>query len=402
MKNSVLTALITDGLDKESDDVLGRYYIEAIRRKLTPDQLLKEIGEYDLVIVRSATKVTPDIIRQGAKGKLKLIGRSGVGHNNIDSETASEYGIPVMTAPFGSTNAVAELALGLMTDLSRNITRSNESLRSGIWVKEPYEGIELRGRTVGVAGYGRIGRAIAEKCRALGMNAIAYDVYQFDDGGVKRVEKDELLAEADYVTLHMPGSKNQPPFIGSRELALMKRTAYLINTSRGENVDEEALYKALTEGLIAGVALDVHRKEGKEGQPYENPLVSLPNVLGTPHLGASTREAQRATSFDIARGAGEYLRNSVITDRVQIVNFGDSTDSEIIYPIGVQVTHDDAVGMFRQICGVFERYEINIARVPSSPCGNGKASTTFRIYQGVPEVVLQEIKAIPGVYRVTL
>lgn len=399
-----MKALITDGIDREGLDVLSRYGIDADIKKLDPEQLLHEIPEYDAIVVRSVTKVTEDVIERGASGKLKLIARSGVGYDNIDASTASRYGIPVMIAPHGNTNAVAELVMGTMVVLSRNITKANESLRSGKWVKKPYEGCELRGKTVGIAGYGRIGREVAAKCRAFDMDVIAFDIYPITSSGARQVEKDVLLAASDYLTLHLPYS-GESPFLGKDELSQMKSTAFLINTSRGEVIDENALYDAVCMEQIAGAALDVHRKEGKEGQPYDNRLVLCSNVLALPHIGASTREAQSITSADIAKGIGEYFLNSVISDRVQIVNYGDGIESGIeCRPNSLYVTHDNKKGMFRRISRVFERYGINIQRIPSNSFkGNEKQATSaFRIYQAVPGVALREIRSVPGVYRVTL
>ena len=206
--------------------------------------MLADIGGFDALIVRSATKVTREVIEAGAKGKLKIIGRAGVGYDNIDVSAASENGIVVKSAPYGSTNAVAELTVGLMLSISRKTPQAHQSLKDGEWKKAKLKGNELSYKTLGILGCGRIGQKLAEIAhRGFDMEVIGFDIKPCFESGIKFMTKEEVLTKADYVSVHTPGGKET--VIGEKELGMMKPTAYLINTSRGNNIDEEALYKVL-------------------------------------------------------------------------------------------------------------------------------------------------------------
>ncbi len=246
-----MKVLLNDGLEKEGLELFKQAGIETDTNKRDPKALVADIAEFDALVVRSATKVTREVLEAGAKGKLKIVGRSGVGFDNIDVEAASEFGIVVKIAPYGSTNAVAELAIGLMLSVSRNIPQAHHTLKKGVWEKSKLKGTEMHKKTLGLLGCGRIGQRVADIAhRGFDMEVIGYDIKPCPDSGIKFLTKEEVLCCADYISIHT-GGKNV--IIGAKELAMMKPTAFLINTSRGGNVDQEAS-TAHKEKKIAGAA----------------------------------------------------------------------------------------------------------------------------------------------------
>jgi len=280
--------LVTDEVAKEAMDLLGEKH-EVVFKELRGEELAKEIGEYDALMVRSGTKVTSDIIERA--DKLKVIGRAGIGVDNIDVEAASRRGIYVVNSPGGSTRSVAELTLGHMLSLARHIPRADRSMREGKWEKKKLKGIELQGKTLGVIGFGRIGREVCKLALALGMKCMAYDAFltdeQIKEKNVIPASIEEILKNADFVSIHTPLTEETRHMISFQQFEMMKNTAYIINCARGGIIDEDALYDALKNGRIAGAALDVYEEE-----PYTGKLTELENVVFTPHLGASTREGQ--------------------------------------------------------------------------------------------------------------
>jgi D-3-phosphoglycerate dehydrogenase / 2-oxoglutarate reductase len=251
------------------------------------------------LIVRSATKVDSEMI--AAAPELRVIGRAGVGIDNIDLAAATERGIAVMNAPGGNTVSAAELTLALLLSVARRVPEADRSIREGKWERSRFQGVELRGRTLGVIGAGRIGGAVAERCRAFGMKVIAYDPYldvsQSRDLRLGFVDLDELLATADVISLHVPLTEETRGLIGANAISKMKKRAFVLNASRGGVVDEGALAAALSEGQIAGAALDVYESEPLSP---ESPLLGAPNLVLTPHLGASTKEAQVQVALEVA------------------------------------------------------------------------------------------------------
>lgn len=258
-----------------------------------PDELAEQLKNYDVLVVRSATKVRqPQIDAAAAAGRLKLIIRGGVGVDNIDAAYAEEHGIKVRNTPAASSRSVAELALAHMFALARYLHIANHTMRQGEWNKKQYEGVELGGKTLGIIGYGRIGQALGKLAQAIGMKVIAADPFV---QAPEVMPLDELLPQADFVSLHVPAAKGEPPLINAQTLNQMKDGAYLINTSRGALVDEDALLAALTSGKIAGAALDVYAEEPTKNTALcNNPRVSL-----TPHIGGSTQEAQARIGDEI-------------------------------------------------------------------------------------------------------
>ncbi|MFH1789232.1 MAG: hydroxyacid dehydrogenase [Candidatus Altiarchaeota archaeon] len=259
--------------------------------EITPEELIEKIPEYDAVVVRSRSKIRKDAIDAGKK--LKAIGRAGVGLDNIDVDYAKQKGIAVVNAPTSLTVSVAELTLGLMFCLARHLHHADRTMRAGEWNKKKYMGVELQGKTMGVIGFGRIGRELAIKACALGMKVMAYDPYltleEFKEYNTQQVELDQLLKAADFISVHVPATPENKNFINADRLALMKPTAYIVNTSRGTVMDEDALTQALKAGKIAGAGLDVYQEEPL---PEDSELKNLENVVLTPHIGAGTEDAQ--------------------------------------------------------------------------------------------------------------
>ena len=264
----------------------------------TPEALRTAVATADALVVRSQVRVDAALI--AAAPQLRVIGRAGVGTDNIDGSAASARAITVVNAPAGNTVAAAEHTIALLLGIARNIARADRSMRDGAWERKALQGFELHGKSIGIVGFGRVGRAVATRTLAFGMIPLAYDpvvgAAEISAAGVTPLALDELLARADVVTLHAPAVRGAPPLIGAREIALMRPNAVLVNVARGALVDESALAAALAARRIAGAALDVFASE----PPTDSPLLTAPNTLLTPHLGASTAEAQVAVAVEMA------------------------------------------------------------------------------------------------------
>lgn len=272
-----------------------------VKDSITLDELAEVIGEYDGMIVRSRTKVREALIDKASK--LKVIIRGGVGLDSIDVAYAQNKGIDVRNTPTASTNAVAELVIGMMFGASRHIARADASMKAGGWEKKKLKGVELAGKTLGVIGYGRIGQLVGEKGKALGMKVVAYDPFVAHED---IISLDELCKVADYITLHLPHTPDTHNIVGAGQFALMKPKTYIIQASRGGTVDEAALLNALTNGKLAGAALDVFTEEPPKSDALRQ-LVELPQVVVTPHIGASTVEAQGRIGEEIVEIAKSYF-----------------------------------------------------------------------------------------------
>jgi D-3-phosphoglycerate dehydrogenase / 2-oxoglutarate reductase len=301
-----------EGLAPLLDD--DRFEVVSIDDSTHPD-FRATLARASGLIVRSATTVTAEMMADA--GELRVIGRAGVGIDNIDLEAATERGIAVMNAPGGNTIAAAELTLALLLAVARRVPEADRSIREGRWDRSRLQGVELRGRILGVIGAGRIGGAVAERCRAFGMKVIAYDPYlppeATEDPRLGFVPLAELLSTADVVTLHVPLTDETRGLIGAAALATMKKGAFVINASRGGVVDEPALAAALVSGVIAGAALDVYESEPLAG---DSPMLSAPNLVLTPHLGASTREAQIQVALEVAAGIRAALAQGDLSTAV--------------------------------------------------------------------------------------
>ncbi|CAB49675.1 serA D-3-phosphoglycerate dehydrogenase (EC 1.1.1.95) [Pyrococcus abyssi GE5] len=271
------------------------------------DRLVELVKDVEAIIVRSKPKVTRKVIESAPK--LKVIARAGVGLDNIDVEAAKERGIEVVNAPAASSRSVAELAVALMFAVARKIAFADRKMREGVWAKKQAMGIELEGKTLGIIGFGRIGYQVAKIARALGMNLLLYDPYPNEERakevGGKFVDLETLLRESDIVTIHVPLLESTYHLINEERLKLMKKSAILINTSRGAVVDTNALVKALEEGWIAGAGLDVYEEEPL---PKDHPLTKFDNVVLTPHIGASTVEAQERAGVEVAEKVVKILK----------------------------------------------------------------------------------------------
>ncbi len=288
--------LVNDGISGEGEQILRDAGHELAMEKVPQESLAGELGKYDAILVRSATKVRREHI--DAAPSLKLIGRGGVGLDNIDVEYAKSKGIEIINTPAASSDSVAELVLGHMFALARHIAAANVTMRKGEWNKKQYKGVELAGKTLSVIGFGRIGRSLAKKALALGMRVVAYDVIDVDTGGLAvefTRDFDRALGEGDFVSLHVPSLDK--PLVGADELAKMKDGAYLVNCARGGVVDEDALVAALDSGKLSGAGVDVFLDEPT---PKEA-LVRHPKVSATPHIGASTTEAQARVGRELAQ-----------------------------------------------------------------------------------------------------
>ena len=265
-----------------------------------PTNLASELKDAEVLIVRSATQVSSGLIAHAPR--LKAEERAGVGVDNIDVVTCEKRKIKVINTPGASANAVAELAIGLMIAMLRNVQKAHLQMKNKIWDKSKLVGNEVAGKTLGIIGFGRIGSLVADKARALGMSIVAYDPRPKQNEFVKFVDLNALFANADIITLHVALSKETKNLINKKSIAKMKNGVYLINTSRGEVIDEDALYEACKSGKIAGTALDVYNKE-----PYMGKLLELDNVYFTPHLGASTKEAQIRIGKELVEKLKEEL-----------------------------------------------------------------------------------------------
>jgi D-3-phosphoglycerate dehydrogenase len=286
-----------------------------------PEQLADALQDADAIIVRSATKVTDDLMAQ-APG-LRVVGRAGVGVDNIDLEAATARGVPVLNAPEGNTVSAAELTFALILATARRVPSADRSVRAGEWARSRFAGTELRGKTLGLVGAGRIGGEVAKRTRGFGMNVIVHDPFLTDERatrlGVERGELEEVLTSADVLSLHVPLTPTTEGMIGAAELRRMKSTSFLVNVSRGGVVDEPALAQALADGELAGAALDVFASEPLED---DSPLRDAPNLVLTPHLGASTAEAQELVAGEIAEAVKAALLFGDLTRAVNAPAIG--------------------------------------------------------------------------------
>lgn len=400
-----LSVLLNDGMDKEGLDFFAEKNIQVDQTKRDAEELVKVAGNYDGICVRSATKITKEIIEAGVKGKLKVIGRAGVGYDNIDVKSASENGIAVKIAPNGNTNSTAELALALMFATARNIPQANNSLKTGKWIKKPFSGTELSGKTLGILGCGRIGQRLSEMVSGLNMKVLGYDVRAeevkrlYPHSRIEYIDQWNLLMDSDFISVHA-GGKDE--VIGEKELAVMKPTAILINAARGSNVDNDALYTALLDNQILGAGLDTYPKEPKkEGEDITDSmkkLASLENVVMTTHLGASTKEAQKLTSVEMAKVISSYLLGTEDSFESSVnLKATVETEKRMVYPL--HIYHKDSPGAFLEIDRILKNNVVNIRDNPSRQMEEGKAMTIYRIHQEPTEKVIEELNNLKEVVK---
>ncbi len=313
--SDTIRILIPDDLPKECLDVFESAGFEVIfDPNMTPEEIKAAVPTVDGMVVRSKVKVTREIIEAGSR--LKLIGRAGVGYDNIDVQAATERGVAVMNVPGANAASVAELTLGMMLALSRHLVEANESMKAGKWEKKRFKGHEIMGKTLGLVGLGKVGVEVAKRAIGFGMKVIANDPrFTAEDAvpfNVKIVEFDELLQQSDFISLHLPLTEHTFHLFGQETLEKCKKGVYLINCARGEIVDEKALFDAIRSGHVAGAALDVFEKE----PPSDSPLRKLPNMIMTPHIGASTTEAQLRVATKVARQMVEYFKEDKVENVV--------------------------------------------------------------------------------------
>jgi D-3-phosphoglycerate dehydrogenase len=305
------SVLICDQVNPILNEILEKNGLQVTYEpEITPEQIGEKIGDFEVVIVRSRTKLTKELIENA--DKCKIIARVGVGLDNIDQTTAKEKGIRVINAVEGAMNAVAELVIGLMLSLAREIPRADREVRNGNWIKKQLMGTELRGKYLGIVGLGNIGKRLGRLAKALNMNIIGFDVVPIDEEfskevGLMKADLDTLLSSSDYISLHVPLLDSTKHMINAEKIAIMKNTAKIINTSRGGVIDEEALADALKAGKLGGAALDVFEVE----PAISNDLGGLPNFISTPHMGAQTKEAQSLAANVIAEKIIQILRGVI-------------------------------------------------------------------------------------------
>ena len=309
--------LIADKLSPAAVAIFKERGVEAdVKTGLTKEELLKIVDQYDGIAIRSATKITADVIK--AAKKLKVVGRAGIGVDNVDIPAATAAGVIVMNTPFGNSITTAEHAISLMLALARELPAANASTQAGKWEKNRFMGVEITGKVLGLIGAGNIGSIVADRAKGLKMRVIAYDPYlspeRAEDLGVEKVELNDLLARADFITLHVPMTAETKNIISADAITKMKKGARIINCARGGLIDEKALKAALDSGHLAGAALDVFEEEPAKS----NILFGNEKVVATPHLGASTTEAQENVALQVAEQISDYLLTGAITNALNM------------------------------------------------------------------------------------
>ena len=333
--------LISDQLSPAAVQIFKDRGVDVdVKPGLSKDELVKIIGQYDGLAIRSATKVTPDVIK--AATRLKVVGRAGIGVDNVDIPTATAKGIVVMNTPFGNSITTAEHAIALIFALARDIPAANLSTHAGKWEKNRFMGVELSAKTLGVIGCGNIGSIVADRAKGLKMRVIAFDPFLSPERavelGVEKVELDELLPRADFITLHTPLTDKTRNIINAAAIAKMKKGVRLVNCARGGLVDEKALKEALESGHVAGAALDVFEEEPAKS----NLLFGSDKVVATPHLGASTTEAQENVALQVAEQIADFLLTGAVTNALNM----PSISAEDAKRMGPWITLAEKLGAF--------------------------------------------------------
>ncbi len=351
-----MKVLISDNLAPVGAEVLEREGLEVdINTGLAPEELAKIIPAYDGLVIRSATKVTQKIIE--AADNLKVVGRAGIGLDNVDIPAASKRGIIVMNAPDGNATTAAEHAISMMMALTRNIPQATASMKEGKWEKKKFMGREVTGKVFGIVGIGRIGSIAADRAMGLRMKVIAYDPHMpkemVEKLGIELVSLDELCQRADFISVHVPFTKETKNIISTDQFKTMKKSTMFIDCARGGVVDEEALYEALTSGEIAGAALDVF---AVEPTTKETPLLGLDNFICTPHLGASTTEAQDNVASVIGQQMADFLKTGTVTNAVNV----PSVSADVLGKIGPFVALAEMLGSFHMQIAKGGVEEVNV------------------------------------------
>lgn len=352
-----MKVLISDNLSPVGVQILENAGIDVdVKTGLSPSELKAVISEYDGLVIRSASKVTEEII--SAADRLKIVGRAGIGLDNVNIPAASKKGIIVMNAPDGNATTAAEHAIAMMMSLTRNIPQATASMKEGKWEKKKFSGREVTGKTVGIVGIGRIGSIFAERAQGLKMKVIAFDPHMpkelVDRLGVELVSLEDLCKRADFISVHVPLTKETKHLLSDREFSLMKKDCLLIDCARGGVVDEEALYRALKTGEIRGAGLDVFEVEPTTKENCK--LLDLDNFICTPHLGASTAEAQENVAVAIAEQVADYLLRGTISNAVNV----PSVSADVLSEVGPYITLAELLGSFHMQIAKGGVEEINI------------------------------------------
>ncbi len=325
-----------------------------VKTGLAPEELKAIIGDYHALVIRSATKVTEDLLE--AAENLKVVGRAGIGLDNVDIPAATKRGIVVMNTPGGNVVTTAEHAIAMMLSLTRNIPRGTSTLKAGQWEKKKLQGREIYNKVLGVIGYGKIGAIVANRARGLKMQVIVYDPFvtceKIENDGYQCVQLEELYSQADYITVHVPKMKETTGLLDKAAFDQMKTGVMVVNCARGGIVNEADLYDALVSGKVAGAALDVFETE----PPGESPLFALDQVIGTPHLGASTREAQTNVAVAVAEQIILYLKKGSILNAVN----APSISGELLQKLGPYLKLGEQIGMLQAQLGKQPIAEISI------------------------------------------
>jgi D-3-phosphoglycerate dehydrogenase len=340
--------LVADAISPKGVELLesGGQLLVQVKTGLKEADLVAIAADYSAIVVRSQTKITAKVI--DAAKQLKVVGRAGVGVDNVDVDAATRRGVIVMNTPGGNTISTAEHAFSLLVSIARNIPQADASVKAGKWDRKSFEGVELHGKTIGIFGMGRIGTEVARRVMAFGMRAVAYDPYLSPSRArslqVELFEDlDQVLAQSDFVTMHMPLTAETKHIINAERISKMKRGARIVNCARGGLIDEQALFEALKSGQIAAAALDVYEAEPP---PSDFPLRSLANVVFTPHLGASTAEAQESVGIEIAEAIRSILLEGVIRNAVNVPNI----DAKTLTVIAPYLAFGEKLGRFlRQV-----------------------------------------------------
>ena len=305
-----MKVLVSDPISDEGISILKQVAEVDVITKLSPAELVEKISEYDALVVRSETQVTKEVLEAG---NLKIVGRAGVGVDNIDIDAATRCGTIVVNAPLGNMNSAAEHTIAMMMAMTRNIPQAYASMKKGEWNRKQFMGCEVKGKTLGILGLGRIGTEVAKRAQGLEMKTIGYDPFISEerarDFNVELKTVDEIVQEADYITVHTPLTKETRDLVGKNQFAIMKKGARLINCARGGIINEDALYDAAKDGTVGAAALDVFVNE----PPTDSPLLELDNIITTPHLGASTKEAQVNVAVDVANEIVKALKGENVS-----------------------------------------------------------------------------------------
>jgi len=382
----MIRILVSDPLSDEGIKILSevKEFRVDIKTELAPEELKKIIKDYDCLVVRSSTKVNKDII--GAADKLKVIGRAGVGLDNVDLEAATQKGIIVMNTPAGNTISTAEHTLSMILALSRNIPQANLSLKKGEWNRSKFMGVELYGKILGIVGLGRIGSEVARRASSFGMKILAFDPFLSreiaNSLGVETVELKGLLERSDYITVHTPLTEETRHMISAKEFGMMKKGVRIINCARGGIVDEAALVAAVNSGAVAGAAIDVFEKEPLSA---ESELLKLDNVIITPHLGASTEEAQVNVAIEVA----QIVRDALLGRGIRNAANYPCLEAEVRKIIEPYINLAEKLGIFSSQLAEGRLQELNIV-YSGDITQHDLTPVTLALVKGVLSPILQE------------